>query len=271
MVSSNEGVGEADSPSIPDELDAAAPIDDATSQPNAAPLRLAVVTLFPELFADFVKTSFVGRAQSACLVEVSFVQLRDFGLGNHRSIDDTPYGGGSGMVMRVDCVVAAIEEAEHRLGGRAHRVLMTPQGRQLSAVVAREFASRPRWVLVCGRYEGFDERVRDFVDDEISLGDFVLTGGEIPAMALIESAIRFIPGVLGNQSSAEVESFSSELEGGLEYPQYTRPVEYRGLGVPSVLKSGDHKKIDAYRKQASRERTASLRPDLLRKSKDEQQ
>lgn len=270
MVSSNDGVGEPDSPSIRYEFGVTASNDDATTTQGAMPLRLAVVTLFPELFADFVKTSFVGRARTASLVEVSFVQLRDFGLGNHRSIDDTPYGGGSGMVMRVDCVVAAMEEAEQRLGGRAHRVLMTPQGRPLSAAVAREFATRPRWVLVCGRYEGFDERVREFVDDEISLGDFVLTGGEIPAMALIEAAIRFIPGVLGNENSAEVESFSPELDGGLEYPQYTRPVEYRGLGVPDVLKSGNHKKIDAYRKQASRERTASLRPELLRKSKDQQ-
>jgi tRNA (guanine37-N1)-methyltransferase len=244
--------------------------DDAGTGPHeveagrAAPrVAVVVVSLFPELFQEFVETSFVGRGIRAGLVQLDFVQLRDFGHGKHRSVDDTPYGGGSGMVMRVDSVVAAIEAAEARLGGRAHRVLMTPTGRRLSAEVAREFSTRPRWVLVCGRYEGFDERVRHFIDDEISLGDFVLTGGEIPAMALVEAAIRFIPGVLGNEHSAEVESFSEALAGGLEYPHYTRPVEYRGLGVPDVLKGGDHKKIDAYRRAESERRTREQRPDLL--------
>jgi tRNA (guanine37-N1)-methyltransferase len=145
---------------------------------------------------------------------------------------------------------------------------MTPQGTSLSAQVARTTAAFERVVLVCGRYEGFDERVRAFMDQEISLGDFVLTGGEIPAMAVIEASIRFRPGVLGNEDSVREESFSPELSGGLEYPQYTRPAEFQGVGVPDILKSGDHQKIDAWRKQQSEERTAQRRPDLL-ESKEE--
>lgn len=226
-------------------------------------LRIAVVTLFPELFGEFVRTSFVGRGQRGGRVAFELVDLREFGLGRHRSVDDTPYGGGAGMVLRADCVVPAIEAAEERLGGRGRRVLMTPQGRRLDASVAREFAAFERWVLVCGRYEGFDERVRYFVDDEVSLGDFVLTGGEIPAMALVEAAIRFVPGVLGNEESTGEESFSPELEGLLEYPQYTRPAEFRGHGVPEVLTQGDHAKIRAFRRAESRKRTAERRPDLL--------
>lgn len=241
----------------------------APHEANAPVVRIAVVTLFPELFGPFVETSFVGRGQRAGSVALELVDLRPFGLGKHKSIDDTPYGGGSGMVMRVDCVVAAIEEAELRLGGRARRLLMTPQGRRLSAAVAGELAHEPRWVLICGRYEGFDERVRHFVDDEISLGDFVLTGGEVAAMAVIEAAIRFVPGVLGNEHSVAEESFSPELSGGLEYPQFTRPPEYRGLAVPEILKSGDHKKIQAYRLAESRARTLARRPDLVSETIEE--
>ena len=166
------------------------------------------------------------------------------------------------MVMRVDCLMNAIEGAEREMGGRSHRVLLTPQGVPHTARGARALAERDRIVLICGRYEGFDERVRHFIDEEISLGDFVLTGGEIPAMAVIESAIRFRPGVLGNENSVREESFSPELDGGLEYPQYTRPAEFRGLGVPEVLKSGDHQKIAEFRRAASQERTERRRPDL---------
>ena len=232
------------------------------SPDGRGPLRVAVVTLFPELFEPFGQTSFVGRAQASHLFELHMVHLRAHGLGKHQSVDDTPYGGGSGMVMRVDCIMAAIEEAEAKLGGRAHRILMTPQGHPHTARGARSLAEQERIVLVCGRYEGFDERVRAFMDQEISLGDFVLTGGEVPAMAIIESTIRFRPGVLGNEDSVREESFSPELSGGLEYPQYTRPAEFRGLGVPDVLKSGDHGKIAAWRRAASEERTQSRRPDL---------
>ncbi len=241
---------------------------DADSAARPEPIKIAVVTLFPELFTQFAEVSFVGRAIRSELLSLELVALREHGLGKHRAVDDTPYGGGSGMVMRVDCVVAAIEEAETRLGGRAHRVLMTPQGTPHSAASARAAACHERIVLVCGRYEGFDERVRDFMDAETSLGDFVLTGGEIPAMAYIESTIRFRPGVLGNQDSVREESFSPELEGGLEYPQFTRPAEFRGKGVPEVLKSGDHQKIESWRAAESKARTVARRPDLVSTAQD---
>lgn len=226
------------------------------------PLKIAVVTLFPELFETFAQTSFVGRAQESGILSLSMTPLRAHGLGKHQSVDDTPYGGGSGMVIRVDCLMNAIEAAEVSLGGRAHRVLLTPQGAPHTAGGARALAGKERIVLVCGRYEGFDERVRSFMDEEISLGDFVLTGGEVPAMAVIESTIRFRPGVLGNDDSVREESFSPELDGGLEYPQYTRPAEFRGSAVPEILKSGDHQKIAAWRKAQSESRTATRRPDL---------
>jgi len=231
--------------------------------PAKGQLQVAVITLFPELFQQFEQVSFVGRAREARLLELHRVQLRDFGLGKHRSVDDTPYGGGAGMVMRVDCLVAAIEAAELVLGGRAHRILMTPQGVPHTASVAKQLARFERLLLICGRYEGFDERVRHYVDQELSLGDFVLTGGEIPAMAVIESTIRFVPGVLGCEESVNEESFSDALSGGLEYPQYTRPAEFRGASVPDVLKSGDHEKIAQFRREASRARTEERRPDLV--------
>lgn len=226
------------------------------------PLTIGIVTLFPELFEAFGKTSFVGRAQAQGMLQLELIDLRPFGLGKHRSVDDTPYGGGSGMVMRVDCIVDAIEATEARWGARAHRVLMTPQGEPFAAARARSLANEERLILVCGRYEGFDERVRHFMDSELSLGDFVLTGGEIPAMAIVEATIRFLPGVLGNEESVSEESFSPELEGQLEYPQYTRPAEYRDLGVPEILKSGDHAKVKAWRLAESAARTESRRPDL---------
>lgn len=225
-------------------------------------VRVGVVTLFPELFGTFSETSFVGRARSAGLLELEFENLREHGLGKHRSIDDTPYGGGSGMVMRVDCIVQAIENLEQRFGERAHRVLLTPQGQVLKTAVAKELSTRSSLIFICGRYEGFDERVRSFVDLELSLGDFVLTGGEIAAMAAIEALIRFVPGVLGNPASTGEESFSEALGGGLEYPQYTRPAEFRGLLVPDVLKNGDHAKVDAWRRAESHSRTMARRPEL---------
>lgn len=240
---------------------------DSSPEGLAAPrpeplLRVGIVSLFPELFETFLATSLVGKAVSSGLVHVQSFQLREQGLGNHRSVDDTPYGGGSGMVLRVDCVVAAIEAAERALGAPAHRILLTPQGQPFRAPAARQLAQRGCILLVCGRYEGFDERVRSYVHEEISLGDFVLTGGEIPAMAVIEASIRFLPGVLGNHASSAEESFSEVMAGRLEYPQYTRPLEFRGARVPEILTSGDHAKIAAYRAEESATRTRTRRPDL---------
>jgi tRNA (guanine37-N1)-methyltransferase len=230
-------------------------------------VQVAVVTLFPELFEPFAKVSFVGRAIAARQLSLHIEDLRPHGLGKHLSVDDTPYGGGSGMVMRVDCVVSAIEAAEAELGARSHRVLLSPGGARLEQHHLADLAAQPWLTLVCGRYEGFDERTSEFVDQELSLGDFVLTGGEIAAMAIIEGGIRLVPGVLGNEDSPREESFSAEWGGLLEYPQYTRPAEFRGLGVPEILKSGDHAKIAAWRHERALERTRERRPDLLAKKK----
>src|SRR5687767_6072167 len=227
-------------------------------------MRIAVVTLFPELFAPFLETSLVGRAITDEKLTVHLEPLRNHGLGKHLSIDDTPYGGGSGMVMRVDCMVEAIEAATAALGGPpTTRVLLTPQGQRLAQPMVRNWSTHEAMVLVCGRYEGFDERVRSHVDQEVSLGDFVLTGGEIAAMAVIEGVIRLLPNVLGNQDSPREESFSPEWDGILEYPQYTRPASFRGVDVPELLKSGDHKKIAAWRREQALLRTRARRPDLL--------
>jgi tRNA (guanine37-N1)-methyltransferase len=225
-------------------------------------MRVNVVTLFPELFATFVETSFVKKAIATGQLAMHFEALRQHGLGKHQSVDDTPYGGGAGMVLRVDCVVAAIESAEGELG-RSHRVLLTPQGARLDQGMVGKLVTRPAVTLVCGRYEGFDERVRSLVDEEISLGDFVLAGGEVPAMAIIEGCIRFMPGVLGNEASVSEESFSRESGGLLEYPQFTRPASFRGMDVPAILTTGDHARIARWRRERAIERTLARRPDLL--------
>jgi len=225
-------------------------------------MHVNVVTLFPELFGPFLETSFVKKAITLGELHVHLEHLRRHGLGKHLSVDDTPYGGGAGMVLRADCVAAALEAVEQERG-RAHRVLMTPQGAHLTQSAVAALVARPSVTLVCGRYEGFDERVRSLVDEEVSLGDFVLAGGEIAAMAVIEAAIRLLPGVLGNEASVSEESFSPDNDGILEYPQYTRPASFRGMDVPEVLLSGDHGKIARWRRERSEERTAARRPDLL--------
>jgi tRNA (guanine37-N1)-methyltransferase len=226
-------------------------------------VRIDVVTLFPELFEAFARVSFVGRAVTTGAAQLRFKSPRDHGLGNHRSVDDTPYGGGSGMVMRVDVLVEALEALEAAGGPdapRAHRVLLTPQGAPFSQGHAKRFAAMPAIALVCGRYEGFDERVRHFVDEEVSLGDFVMTGGEVAAMAIVEATVRLLPGVLGNAASVEEESHGDD--GLLEYPQYTRPVLFRGLAVPDVLAGGNHNKIKEFRDEERKARTRARRPDL---------
>jgi tRNA (guanine37-N1)-methyltransferase len=226
-------------------------------------MRIDVVTLFPELFAPLLSTSLVGKALAAGLVTVRTRSPREFGIGKHRKVDDTPYGGGSGMVMRVDCLALCLESLDGDAPGpRAHRVLLTPQGERLEQRHLAELAAMPALSLVCGRYEGFDERIRGFVDRELSLGDFVLAGGEIAAMAVIEGVLRLVPGVLGNEASTAEESHS---EGLLEYPQYTRPPEFRGAAVPDVLVGGNHAEIAAWRREQAEKRTAERRPDLLKK------
>ncbi len=228
-------------------------------------MRVDIVTLFPELFDTFLKTSFVGRGVAGGQLAARLRSPRDFGLGRHKSVDDTPYGGGSGMVMRVDVLVACMEaldaEAAAAEEPRAHRVLLTPQGRPFTQASAHALSERPAVMLICGRYEGFDERVRSFVDEEISLGDFVMTGGEVAAMAIVEATVRLLPGVLGNMDSTREESHGED--GLLEYPQYTRPAEFRGLAVPEVLASGHHAVIAKWRREQALTKTEARRPDLL--------
>jgi tRNA (guanine37-N1)-methyltransferase len=234
-------------------------------------MRIDVVTLFPEMFEPFAHISMVGRALDAGALHLRLRSPREFGIGKHRSVDDTPYGGGPGMVMRVDCLVACLESLDADSpalpdgspAGRAHRVLLCPQGQALRQARVYELAVLPALCLVCGRYEGVDERVREHVDEELSLGDFVLSGGEIAAMAIIDTCARLLPGVLGNPESLTEESHSPATGGMLEYPQYTRPAEYRGRAVPEVLQGGNHAQIAAWRKERARDRTAQRRPDLL--------
>jgi len=225
-------------------------------------VRVDVFTIFPEWFAGPFDASLLGKARAEGLLDLRVHDLRQSTSDRHRSVDDTPYGGGAGMVLRVDCVAAAIEAVE--AGTRTHRVLLTPQGNRFLQPMAKALTAREAVTLICGRYEGFDERVRSLVDEEISLGDFVLAGGEIAAMAVIEACIRLLPGVLGNEESVSLESFSEENDGLLEYPQYTRPATFRGEAVPEVLTSGDHARIEAFRRQAALERTLARRPELVR-------
>jgi tRNA (guanine37-N1)-methyltransferase len=228
-------------------------------------MRIHVVTLFPEIYEPFLRASLVGKAVEAGRFTVDLSDLRPFGIGRHRSVDDTPYGGGSGMVMRVDCLVDCLEsiDAAHAFEARARRVLLTPQGARLDQRRLIALAAEPALTLVCGRYEGFDERIRSFVDEEISLGDFVIAGGDVAAMAVIEGVARLLPGVLGNELSTTEESHSPASSGLLEYPQYTRPVEYRGASVPQILVGGNHAKIASWRAEQSLERTKERRPDLI--------
>jgi tRNA (guanine37-N1)-methyltransferase len=220
-------------------------------------MRFGVVTIFPEIFESFLKVSLVGKAVAAGRVRVELVDPRDFTADRHHSVDDAPFGGGSGMVMKPEPVVSALET----LPG-FHRVLLTPQGEPVSQGLLQALLRRERVALVCGRYEGFDERIREHVDREVSLGDFVLNGGEVAAMAIIDGVARLVPGVVGNAASLASESHA---EGLLEYPQYTRPRDFRGSEVPRVLLGGDHEEVRRWRRTRSLERTRRRRPDLWRR------
>ncbi len=222
-------------------------------------ITFEIVTLFPEMFDGLLATTVVGKAIAAGTVAVHRTNPRDFGLGNYRQVDDTPYGGGPGMIMRIEPIAAALD-AIAAARGPSHRILLTPRGRRFDQQGARALAARPRVTLVCGRYEGTDERVASLVDDQLCIGDFVLAGGELAAAVVLEATARLVPGVLGCGLSAGDESFSA---GRLEYPQWTRPADFQGQGVPPVLLSGDHKAIERWRRRASARLTRALRPDLL--------
>jgi tRNA (guanine37-N1)-methyltransferase len=223
-------------------------------------LSVEVLTLFPRMIAAPIDESILGKAREKGLLRVEVTDIREFAAGKHRVTDDVPYGGGAGMVMKPEPLVGAIEAARARQPG-AHVVLLSPQGQPFTQRKAQELVAREKLVLVCGRYEGVDERVLEWIDEELSLGDFVLAGGEFAALAVIDAVARLVPGVLGNAESAVQESFSAGL---LEGPQYTRPPEFRGRKVPEVLLSGDHAKIANWRREQAEERTRRRRPDLFK-------
>ena len=219
-------------------------------------MRIDVVTLFPELFDLPLRTSVIGRAVERGLLEFATHDLRDHGLGPHRSVDDYPYGGGAGMVLRPEPLAAAITPLRE---DGAHVVLLDPAGERLTDALARELAGLPHLALVCGRYEGIDERGRALADREVSIGDYVLTGGELPALVLVDAVTRLLPGVIEDESSAG-DSFAAGL---LEHPQYTRPEVFEGQAVPAVLRSGHHGEVERWRRRESLRRTLQRRPDLL--------
>ena len=227
-------------------------------------MRFEVVTIFPELIDAIAGVGLIGKACERGLLQIQARSPREFSTDKHRSVDDAPYGGGSGMVMMPEPLVATMEAlaAEAEAGGkpRAHRIFLSPQGSRFSQARARELSSLPALMLLCGRYEGIDHRVLDYIDEELSLGDFVLNGGEVAALAVIEAVGRLVPGVVGNAESLTEESHAQGL---LEYPQYTRPREFRGHAIPDVLLSGNHAEIAAYRRREALRRTAAVRPDLL--------
>ncbi|MEA2505702.1 MAG: tRNA (guanine37-N1)-methyltransferase [Actinomycetota bacterium] len=221
-------------------------------------MQIDVITLFPELFEVPLRTSLLGRALADGKIEVSLHHLREHGLGRHRSVDDEPYGGGAGMVMRPEPIFDAVEAVR---SVDAHVVLLSPRGRTLDHALVERLAGETHLILICGRYEGVDERVAlDLADEEISIGDYVLAGGELPALVIIEATVRLLPSVLGNVESLSSESHRDRT---LEYPQYTRPPEYRGHRVPDVLLSGDHGRIARWRQEQSELLTRERRPDLL--------
>lgn len=224
-------------------------------------MHFDILTLFPDLFAGVFQESIVKRAREAGQVTIALHNIRDYAAGRHQVTDDTPYGGGGGMIMKPEPIFAAVESVLEEEPGSTPIILLTPKGRLFNQAVARELSRLPRLLLICGRYEGVDERVHQhLVTDEISIGDYVLSGGEIPAMVLVEAVTRLLPGVLGDPSATFEDSHA---EGLLEYPQYTRPPVFRGHAVPEVLLSGHHAQITHWRRQQALRRTWERRPDLL--------
>jgi tRNA (guanine37-N1)-methyltransferase len=210
-------------------------------------MKIVTISLFPEVFKSALEISMLHKAKEKGIVEFEHINLRDFGLGPRKQVDDIIYGGGDGMLFKPEPVIAAIEAAKKK-SPKAKVILMTPRGARFEQKTAKKFAENDRdLIFVCARYEGYDERITKFVDELISIGDYILTGGELPAMVVIDSIVRLLPGVLGGETSAEVESFSDGKT--LEYPQYTRPEDFRGMKVPKVLLSGNHAEIVAWRKK----------------------
>ncbi|MBA4148799.1 MAG: tRNA (guanosine(37)-N1)-methyltransferase TrmD [Verrucomicrobia bacterium] len=220
-------------------------------------MKIDVLTLFPEMFAGPLDYSMVNRAREAGLLDLRLVNLRDYTHDRHKTVDDKPFGGGPGMLLKPEPIFEAVESLAN---GKTRVLMMTPSGRTFNQQIARELSQQEHLLFLCGAYEGFDERVRTLVHDELSIGDFVLTNGALPAMVIIDAVTRLVPGVLGDDESSQDESFSHGL---LEYPHYTRPAEFRGMKVPDILLSGHHAEIEKWRREQSRKRTGERRPDLL--------
>lgn len=217
-------------------------------------MRFHVLTLFPELFQDFQRESIIGRAVREKKITIQFTNIRDFGIGRHKKVDDTPYGGGEGMVMACGPIFGAMEKTmsnvQRPMSKKCHQIYLSPRGKKFTQRTAERLSKYTDIILLCGRYEGVDQRVIDSViDEEISIGDYVLSGGEIPAMVLMEAVIRLLPGVLGKEGSHEQDSFSKVFDGKREYPHYTKPAEFRGMKVPEVLLSGHHGEIEKWRRK----------------------
>ncbi|MDD4568525.1 MAG: tRNA (guanosine(37)-N1)-methyltransferase TrmD [Tepidanaerobacteraceae bacterium] len=228
-------------------------------------LNIHILTLFPEFFESPFNVSIIKRACDKGLVDIELINIRDFSQDKHKKVDDYPYGGGCGMVMKPEPIFEAVEYVESKINTVNRRIiLLSPQGKLFDQSIARNLSQEEHIVFICGHYEGIDERVKTLVTDEISIGDYILTGGEVPALAIVDAAIRFIPGVLGSSESPEDESF---CEGLLEYPHYTRPEIYKGLKVPDVLLSGNHKQIELFRRREALKRTCEKRPDLFNRLK----
>lgn len=227
-------------------------------------MNFHVLTLFPEMIEQGMNTSIIGRAIAGGYLSVDAINIRDYAFNKHQKVDDYPYGGGAGMLMQAEPVYLAYQSIEEKIGYRPRVVYLTPQGSVFNQSMARDFAREKDLVFLCGHYEGIDERVlEEVVTDFVSIGDYVLTGGELPAMVMMDAVSRMVPGVLSNQESGETESFAGNL---LEYPQYSRPEEWHGKKVPPVLLSGHHANIEAWRREQSILRTAKNRPDLLKKA-----
>ncbi|MBQ4583840.1 MAG: tRNA (guanosine(37)-N1)-methyltransferase TrmD [Bacilli bacterium] len=220
-------------------------------------MRIDILTLFPNMFKNILEESIIKRAIEKNLIEINIINFRDYSPLNNQQVDDTPYGGGSGMVLRCEPIFLAIDDIKTE---ESKVILLTPEGKTYNQQTAKDFSKEKHLIIICGHYEGFDERIKTLVDYEISIGDFILTGGEIPAMILIDSISRLVDGVI-TSGSLESESFENNL---LDYPTYTKPREYRGLTVPEILLSGDHKKIADYRKEMQIKKTKEKRPDLLK-------
>jgi tRNA (guanine37-N1)-methyltransferase len=225
-------------------------------------MRIDIITIFPKMFEPVLNESIIKRAQNSNKVRILIHDLRDYTPDKHRKVDDRPFGGGSGMVMSPAPIFNAVEAVKSRAKSPKCRVvLLCPQGKKLTQAVAKRLAKFKHLILICGHYEGVDERIRQhLVDEEISIGDYILTGGELPAMILVDAIVRLVPGVLGDKNSLNFESFEGNL---LEYPHYTRPANFRGLTVPAVLLSGDHKRIEAWRRREALKRTRQRRPDIF--------